>query len=196
MDKPELIKLTKNPKTFREILLSHEDKLFKKYPKNPSVIGPRLSSDGAVTGDLLFYEINYFNEVANKEQINLFNYLVETNLPLAYEYLLRIINSLDIWKEDLSLLSLWTKIISQDLTLENKQEKIIKKAKKLELTDKIPSVLRKHFPIYFTSYELQLPKFDELLQEINNTKMNQLKEQKYLEEYIHKKKEEMPFLFD
>jgi hypothetical protein len=68
------------------------------------IAGPRLVSEGRVTGDMLVIETNLFMTRSTPEQKAFYNFLERTESIKARQYLLVMVGGYDIWKRDLSIL--------------------------------------------------------------------------------------------
>ncbi|MBN1376845.1 hypothetical protein JW949_00770 [Candidatus Woesearchaeota archaeon] len=160
------------------------------------IVGPKMDSSGNIIGDLMAYETAYFYSVADRDQIRFFEILQKENPRAAKEYLLVIAGGLRKWREDIKWLQLALKYLQKKERMLEKEERLIKEDEELNsFTQNIPSVLKRHFPQLFLEQNLHNLDFIRLLEKIELTLRKDKEEEKQLENYLNKKREEMPFLF-
>jgi len=172
-------------RTWEEELITQTNPLFKRINKKSPIIGPHATTSGQIIGNLFSMEENHFYKYSTQEQKEYYEHLKETNIPKAYEYLLAITNSVDVWKQDIQ--AIW--YVRALLTTEEDGLKSGLKTLKKNLEEKqlkeIPHVLRRHIPEHI---------FDIDLNDIQSIAKLAEKE-KVLTNYLNEVHEEMPFLF-
>jgi len=162
----------------------------------PYIIGPTLDEHGRVTADLKVMETVYFESVASKEQRTFFKELKSVNPIAADEYMLIISGSIKKWKEDMKLLVLVLRYLRREESALKEEENLISEEEKVKVAVKLPLVLRRHFPHFFKSVDLEGLDFRAQLDKIKEIKRNVCEEKDYLKDYIKKRRREMPFLFE
>lgn len=175
-----------DPKTWKELLVTQNAPLFNRIKQKSPIIGPHVTKDGNITGDLLMMELNHFEEYATEEQKQYYEELKKRNKSRAYEYLLNITNSIDIWKQDIQ--SIW--YARALLTTEADSFKIrlrqLKENLKNEQIKEIPDSLRRHIPEHIFDIDedtiIKTAKLDEKEEALTN--------------YLKKMQKQMPFLFE
>ena len=191
---------------FRNIFLSYDEfernlekestPLFQHIRGRSPAVGPRLDNDNTIKGDVFAVETFFFNTHASKEQVEFYEYLRKNHPSQAFLYVLNITNSLEIWKKDVKYLSDFLEELKRDerkLTIETHDIRNLSKSE--NLLKSIPDILRKHFPNMFENLETEYLDLNHLIEDLRTAekKMHSLK--KFLEEYLEKLKERMPFLF-
>ncbi|MCF7872018.1 transposase [Candidatus Woesearchaeota archaeon] len=175
-----------DPKTWKELLTSQNNPLFKRIKHKSPIIGPHTTKEGKVVGDLLAMENNHFETYATEEQKQYYNELLKINKPRAYEYLLTITNSIDIWKQDLQAIWYVRALLTTEADSFKQRLRQLKESLKEEQIKEIPNSLKRHIPEQI---------FDIEIEEIIKIAKIEEKE-KALTEYLKKIGEQMPFLFE
>ncbi len=171
----------------------HSNKgLFVKSPKETDIIGPTLTKDAQIIGDMMAMEASIFGIVATQDQIDFSNELIKENYTAYLEYILTISGSIERWKKDM-------KIIQDVLNELEKEEKELKKNEEIlsnARTHEVSKTLKKHFPQIFKGEIFKGKSFTELIQEIKDSEKKVEDIIDYLKNYIKDKRKKMPFLFE
>jgi hypothetical protein len=162
-------------------------------PQRP---GPHMTDTGEITGGLGFMENIFFSKICTEEQAEFFEELISINPAAAREFMFTINNSIDIWKEDISLLEFALRNLEKEDRAMHFKEQLIQKANKKKITVKLPSVLKRHFPPLFNDVELEGIELKELIIKIKSMEEKVEAGEHYIKDYLNTIRKEMPFLFD
>ncbi|PIN79938.1 hypothetical protein COV13_04435 [Candidatus Woesearchaeota archaeon CG10_big_fil_rev_8_21_14_0_10_32_9] len=179
-----------------EKLLESNSGLFLKYPKNPRVVGPTLCQSGTVSGDLLAIETNYFMSVANELQKDYYFLLLEENISKAYEYILTIIDARKKWEEDIQILwdiKMYLELKANDIKM---SEKKLLESFDMEKAEDIPAILKEHMPKHFVNIDIPPKDYENLIDKLEHSVKILREKRTILIEYLTKRRNEMPFLFE
>jgi hypothetical protein len=117
--------------------------------------GPHINESGRIQGGLGLVEDVTFQKICTEEQRKFHQELMQVNPIAGREFAFTINGSIDIWKEDLELLEFALKSLEKEDKAMHLKEKLIREANKKEVTVKLPSVLKRHFPHLFNDVELE-----------------------------------------
>jgi hypothetical protein len=178
-------------------LLGSDKFLFKRAASAPpNILGPTMDSQGHVIGDMKMMDRMHFERVASSEQRAFFEELSRVNHRAADEYMLTISGSIEKWREEMSLLVMAAHYLKKEESALDEEERLIREEEKLRASVKLPLVLKRHFPYFFESINLERLNFEAQLAEIKRVRQRVDVEKDYLEQYIKKRRHEMPFLFE
>lgn len=170
--------------------------LFKKIDKKSPAIGPNLTDDNKIMGDVLAVEISFFYMHSTKEQTEFYEQLQKESEQESYRYLLTITNSLDIWKQDIKQLNeLLHELLKDEGEIKKEELDVSTLRKREELASRIPEVLKRHFPQVFEKIEKDYNDMDVLINDLKDaeSKVHYLEEM--IKNYLAKLRKIMPFLF-
>ena len=180
------------------VFLNSDKGLFKKIAEEPPayVSGPVLDERGKVSKDLFFLETSYFTLTATKEQTDYFIELSQVHLSASREYALTITKLKWRWQRDMRWLQTALHYLEEEESLLHDDEELLKKNGKT-LAIHFPDALKRHYPQLFQEVDFKGLTPEDALRKIKNILQEEIEpEEKYLENYLKKTKQEMPFLFE
>ena len=173
-------------RTWKEELITQASPLFKRINKKSPIIGPHATTSGQIIGKLFSMEEIHFYNYSTQDQKEYYEHLKKTNIPRAYEYLLTITNSIDMWKQDIQAIEYVRAMLTTEEESFKLRLKTLKKNLEEEQLKRIPAILKKHIPEHI---------FDIDLNDIQSIAKLAEKE-KVLTDYLNEVHEKMPFLFE
>ena len=193
---PEL-KLIENEKDWNEALADEKNPLFK-INRNPKPLtGPRISGPKVMSGDLFFMEETAFYGCATPNQQEFYDLLKKINPIKAKQYLLTIIDALDLWKKDMEIIEETLRALNQESSSINKEiEQLLEKLNYAEKMN-IPKALKKHIPEHMFDIDITEEHVKGASSVLTAAIINQLEpKRRYLQDFLEIKKKDMPFLFN
>jgi len=162
------------------------------------ILGPSLTKDGTIVGDMFNMETMIFNFVAGDVpcQIELFNYLLNnSNYVRMREYVLVITGGIEIWKKDINMLSYISKELKrEEISLENEVSHLIKSVHN-ENHSVLTEVVKKFLPDIYSILRSEHKVKGEVLRSIEKavSEIGKIEEQIKKEMiFLHR---DFPFLF-
>lgn len=176
-------------------LLSSNTGLFRRGPPHPNAIGPRLQSDGEVTGDIELIERVHFEQHAQDNQKRLLAVLEKENEQAYHEYLLTITQTIDIWRNDARMLQRLLRYLKKkEHDIETRKEDIDRS--RILDPHELDGIVRRHFQPFVQRLSQEDTDMHQRIIAVFNEKEKKIRGlEQYLERYLERLRQKMPFLF-
>ena len=181
---------------WRQQLADSRNELF--YRQNGvsvAVVGPTLDTSGRVTGDAFAMETMHFMGIARPGQKDFYQELLENNLVAAKEYLLTISSTLDRWKKDVKWLNVALQYLHSESEFLRHKQTFIQQENGYS-SKMFPEALKRHFPQLFYDIDFTGLSLPRALQRVKQLLEEHVPRERYLEDYLTRIHQEMPFLFE
>lgn len=209
----EVIEYAKmNHKKWLKYLYSDKG-LFKRHNGAAQIVGPSVTDDGSITGDVFSMETMTFGMKCSPEQMDFYQALLKENEVRAQEYLLVMIEALDKWKDDMVKIQNFIDSVEKGEKIIEYEEDILKLENDISgvsdnPVETVKSVM-KHFPgIVGNGFDLGrflntstldevreygVKKYLDVLKSAEKTLKDKVK---HLKDYVDQQKRIRPFLFE
>jgi hypothetical protein len=170
--------------------------IFKKdWSLSSRILGPKLNSDGSLSGDADSIETYIFGSSANEYQKMFQKDLLNENPLAEKEYRFAIIGATKIWRDDIEVLLKIENYLVQEEKVLVQEEKIFEKGVNLAETAIMSDVLQRHFPTLSKDVDYTKMTSKESLRHIVTLIKKFDHEAKSLRNKILELKQKYPFIF-
>lgn len=180
--------------------LSSNKGLFKKIPSPyyGHVVGPFVSNDGSIQGNLEATEQMLFQMHASAYQKKFYQRLQKRNETEAQHYLFTIIGAIEPWQKDIEELQKLDEYISGRHETLEKEDKLLEKIEHTEpkLFKRIPELVYKHFGKDLDHLKSQFQTISDLHGHVRALLTHMTSFDGKISKYLKKLKKEKPFLFE